>query len=85
MEYFLGALAVFWLWTLLQIVVSAPEWFWYVAITVFGLVAGLLIDSDSWYWGLGVTGGSLLLRRLDDLLLTTSDRARVEVLRHTKR
>jgi len=85
MEYLLGALAVFWLWTLIQTWLSAPEWAWYILITVLGLVTGLIIDSDEWYWGLGVTALAFLLRRLDDVLLVTADRVRVEILKHTQR
>jgi hypothetical protein len=85
MEYLLGALAVFWLWTFIQSWVTAPEWFWYVAITALGLVSGYVIDHDTWYWGLGIAGAAYLIKRLDDLLLVAADRVKLDVLRRTQR
>jgi hypothetical protein len=85
MEYVLGALAVFWIWIVVESVVSMPEWAWYVAITAFGLLTGLVIDLDTWYWGLALSAVAYLLKRLDDLLLVAADRVRVEVLRRTQR
>jgi hypothetical protein len=84
-EYLLGALAVYMIWMLIQTWISAPEWAWYVFVAVLGIITGLIIDADAWYWGIGIAGASVLVRRVDDLLLVTADRVRVDVLRNTRR
>ena len=85
MEYLLGALAVFWILAVVQRWVDAPEWVWWLAITVLSVGAQLLIDPSEWFWGVGIAGLSHLIRRLDDLVLLASDSAKVSVLRNTRR
>jgi len=85
MEYLLGAFAVFWIWTVVQSRVEAPEWAWWILITVLSVGAQLLIEPSDWFWGVGIAGLAFLIRRADDLLLLASDSAKVSVLRNTRR
>ena len=85
MEQLIGALAVFWVWTLVQKWVEAPEWAWYLGITVLSIGWQLLVAPEDWYYGVGIAGLTLIVRRIDDLLLLLGDRVRVDVLRTTRR
>jgi hypothetical protein len=85
MEYVIAALAVWWVWLAVLPWITAPEWFWTILITVLGIGAALLIDPSTAYWGLGIAGGSLLVKRVEELLLLVADRVRVDVLRNTRR
>jgi hypothetical protein len=86
MEYLLGALAVYWIWTLIETYLTAPQWGWYLIVTAQSLLLQtIFIDAEEWQWGLAIAGLANLFHLVSDLLLVTSDRVRVEVLRRTGR
>lgn len=85
MEYFLGALAVFWIWNFVSPWVTAPEWAWHLFVTALSLGCGFLVSDSRWYWGFGIAGMVLLIRRTADLLLLLADHAMFTVLRNTRR
>jgi hypothetical protein len=76
-------LAVWGVWTLLETLIEDDigDWVWILLALILGLGAQLLLDWDQWYLGLGIGGGAVLLMRLTDLLLVTTDWVRVHVLR----
>jgi hypothetical protein len=80
MEYVLAALSVWWLLFLARLVIILDTDIpWYLAHTALGFGAVLLIDPSRWYWGLAVAGGSILFKRLEDLLLVAGDSIRVRM------
>lgn len=86
MVYLFGALAVFYVLSIAENYLELPRWAWQVSTLVLSVGVWLLIDDGSdWWMPLAVAGMVVLAKATEALLLVASDRARVEVLRGTRR
>ena len=85
MDYVIVLAAAYWIYLTLREFVEAPEWIWYLLLAVGGSLGMFAITSGNWWWGLGTPAFVILITRLDDLLLSLGDAARVSVLRNTNR
>ena len=81
MTHLLGIFAVWILWTLALVWLTAPQWAWYLIAIGLGLGFELLVEPSTWYLGVGIGGGAAFVMLLTDLMLVTTDSARVAVLR----
>jgi hypothetical protein len=80
-----AGIGVWWLWFLLALTLTTPEWFQYLIVTVLSVTVQLLIDPSEWYFGPAIAGVALLAKRIEEVLLVTGDRIRVAVLRDRRR
>lgn len=87
MVYLFGALAVFYVLSVAEGYLEIPRWGWQLTQLVLSLGVWLLIggDSSQWWMVLAVAGMVVLAKAAEALLIVASDRARVEVLRGTRR
>ena len=68
--YVLLALGVFLVVDLTAFGVQAPAWMWRIFQAVLGILSVILeFGLGSWYLGLGVAGGAVLIQRVADALL----------------
>jgi hypothetical protein len=84
MDHLLGVLAVWLVWTSLDMWLEAPRIAWYALAVVLGCGWELLVEPRHWWLGIGVGGGAVLLFLLTDLILVATDAAKVSVLRKTR-
>lgn len=85
MVYFLVALAVWSLWSILAEYFIASKLFWLVLPLALGVGGQCLIDYSRWWLGIGIGGLALLIMKVSDFLLVATDWVRVLVLRHQRR
>lgn len=81
-SYLLAVLAIWLIWQIADHWLAFPKWVWYCVAAALGVGAKLLLDGwDQWYLGIGLGGAVVLLFALSDLILVTTDLAKVAVLR----
>jgi hypothetical protein len=85
MAYLMVILGLWLLWNMLLLMFSTPEWFPYVMMIVLGIGGACLINTTTWWYGLGLAGAAGFLLLIGDLLLVTTDAVRAGVLRRTGR
>jgi NhaP-type Na+/H+ or K+/H+ antiporter len=85
MDYVIGAFAVFFVFNTLSEYLTLPKVIWTLLQTLLGLGAGFILDSDRVWLGLGVAGMASLIRVAESWLLTSGDRARLDMLRGARR
>ena len=84
MDHFLGVLAVWIVWTSLDLLIEMPRTAWYGMAVALGCGWELLVEPKEWWLGAGIGGGAALLFLLTDLVLVATDAAKVSVLRKTR-
>jgi hypothetical protein len=84
MVYFLVALAVWVLWSSLAEYFEANRLFWLLLPLVLGVGGQCLIDYHRWWLGFGLGGLAVMLMKVNDLLLVSTDWIRVAVLRQQR-
>lgn len=84
MVYFLVALAVWAFWSLLTEYFEANRLFWYLFPLALGVGGQCLIDYHRWWLGFGIGGLAVMLMKVSDLLLVSTDCVRVTVLRQQR-
>jgi hypothetical protein len=84
-EQLLGVFAVWLVWMLAILFITAPQWMWYLTAVVLGCGWELLVDPSTWWLGLGVGGAAAFLVLLTDLFMVLTDSAKVTVLRQGRR
>jgi hypothetical protein len=85
MVYFFGALAVFYVLSIAEGYLELPRWGWQLVTLVLSVGIWLVIDEGDWWMPLAVAGMVVLAKAAEALLLVASDRARVDLLRGTRR
>lgn len=81
MEYLLGSFAVFFVIHVVSGYVTMPKWAWIVAQVVLSIGIWVWIGPEGPWRVLMICGVVTIIRRLEALLLVTTDRATVELLR----
>jgi hypothetical protein len=84
MEHLLGIFSV---WVVLALAyhwLTAPEWSWHLFAIALGCGWELLVEPSTWWLGIGVGGGAVVLRILTDLFTVLTDNAKLAVLRHSR-
>jgi hypothetical protein len=81
MDYFIGAFGVFYVYSLANRYLTMPRWSWSLLL--------LLLSVGAWYWInphqpwriFGIAGIATLIKGTEALLLVTTDRGTVGLLR----
>ena len=84
MDHALGVLAVWLVWTSLDLWIEMPRVAWYALAVALGIGWELLVNPSYWWLGIGVAGAAVLLFLFTDLILVATDAAKVTVLRRTR-
>lgn len=81
----LGVFAVWLAWSVTEIFVTAPRWAWYLLVAILGLGWQLLEEPSTWWYGVGIGGGAAVLMLVTDWLLVSTDSAKLNALRSSRR
>jgi len=84
MTYLLCGLATYFVVSLLQYVMTMPQWAWRLAMLVAGTGFLVACVPARWYLGAAVAGVSVLVQRIEDLLLVKTDEARIGIVRRSR-
>jgi hypothetical protein len=79
-EILFAGVGLFFCTVLAQTFIEAPRWVWKLVELIGGTIFVLVIDPGVWYLAPAVAGVSLLLSRLEDLLMTKADEARFNIM-----
>jgi hypothetical protein len=82
MEFLLIAFGAYWVTRVIRLPIEAPEWVWDL-FTLIPSIAGLALTGsiNYWYSAPALAGMAVLLQRVEDLLMTRADEARVAAMR----
>jgi len=84
MDYFLVALGVWAIWSLLTVYFEANRLFWELLPIALGIGGACILDYREWYFGIGLGGLASMFMRISDVLLVAADALRFQVLRHQR-
>lgn len=85
MAYLIVIFGLWLLWNMFLLQFSTPEWFPYLLFIAMGIGGACLIDTTTWWYGVGLAGAAGFLLAISDLLLVTTDSVRAGVLQRRQR
>jgi hypothetical protein len=85
LEAALGVFAIWLVWQIAQIFLTADPWLWWILLGVAGVGWVVAFVNPSYWWlGLGIGGAAAFLGLVADTLLLLGDAAKVHVLRNAR-
>jgi hypothetical protein len=85
MEPALGVFAIWVVWQIADVFLTADRWIWWSLCLIAGVAWMCAFVNPSWWWqGLGVGGAAVFLGVVADCLLLLGDFCRVSVLRNSR-
>lgn len=85
LELALGVFAIWLVWQIAQVFLTADTWLWWVILAAAGVLYQCVFLNYSYWWmGLGVGGAAAFLGAVADLVLVAADACKVLVLRNSR-